>query len=607
MCGVSNNTLFAVVLWYEGTTRPVARPGGSCFGGKMTYVPNYPLVTYDRTINGNCVTFSSPSKAAKAGYKTANQWKKEGRQVKEDAVGAIVPLKLQVSQGLGLANNRIITYLQNDQYIVAANFLEYFKEEETEEKPLKKGRRNACHVPPPYVLQIRNRKRRCANTGVMINTPVDLTIPQEVEYLENEIRYVFHSAISQVWSNRHGEETGARLSSKLLEMMIGNPKRALDARKWLVDNGVLVTDHSYEPGSCCKTYHVPGKWRQCQRWEVTKTKLADKILLARSTRSDRRSIQSALDVLFGQKTDIENHLDNWLNRLNIDATACKALNDRWDLIEAVAAIESHDCETKRDQYGRYHSPVTRLFTPFRQHLHWDDRRTVSLDIKNSQLVIAGKLLKEHYLAAKQEPPADVVAFLGDVQAGTLYDGLFADAQGLTGYMLDRKAKELRRKKWNDGLLDFMGDSIRPQSRNEWAEAKARYHRANRLRDVVIGDVDPITRNDFKRLLFADCFFGSIYIDNPITRLFAAKYPSVWEWIKAKKKNDYRDFARDLQRSESALMIDCICARLMKYHPNLPITTVHDSIITTVDNAGLVERVMKEEYARVGLTIAIKRE
>lgn len=49
------------------------------------------------------------------------------------------------------------------------------------------------------------------------------------------------------------------------------------------------------------------------------------------------------------------------------------------------------------------------------------------------------------------------------------------------------------------------------------------------------------------------------------------------------------------------MILGVCARLMEEHPDCPVVTIHDSILTTPRWVEVVTKVIHEEFARLGIT------
>ena len=60
-------------------------------------------------------------------------------------------------------------------------------------------------------------------------------------------------------------------------------------------------------------------------------------------------------------------------------------------------IGTDNADFKPDDYLRFHSPLTRLFTPLRAHLSFNGQKLVNVDIRNSQVVFFLKLMKEQLL------------------------------------------------------------------------------------------------------------------------------------------------------------------------------------------------------------------
>jgi hypothetical protein len=52
------------------------------------------------------------------------------------------------------------------------------------------------------------------------------------------------------------------------------------------------------------------------------------------------------------------------------------------------------------------------------------------------------------------------------------------------------------------------------------------------------------------------------------------------------------------------MIDTVCLRLKKHHPEIPVVTIHDSILTTAEHLPTVKRIILEEFARIDLRPAL---
>ena len=115
------------------------------------------------------------------------------------------------------------------------------------------------------------------------------------------------------------------------------------------------------------------------------------------------------------------------------------------------------------------------------------------------------------------------------------------------------------------------------------------------------------RKGFKRLFFAQVFFGKIKTTGRVRELFARDFPTVYKAINDLKRKDYRQLAYLLQAHESKLMIDIIWRRILDEMPGTFIATIHDSIMATPDKADEVRAIMVREFERFGLNPLIRLE
>jgi hypothetical protein len=128
-------------------------------------------------------------------------------------------------------------------------------------------------------------------------------------------------------------------------------------------------------------------------------------------------------------------------------------------------------------------------------------------------------------------------------------------------------------------------------------------------DHLMGMTGYSSRGKFKK----DFFQGVLYGDNTanyskvnkITHAFRATYPTVWEFILESKVGGFEQLARDMQTRESRLVIGQVCGRLALHHPDIPVITIHDSLMTIPEHVPTVVRIMEEEFLRIGLTPKIK--
>lgn len=115
------------------------------------------------------------------------------------------------------------------------------------------------------------------------------------------------------------------------------------------------------------------------------------------------------------------------------------------------------------------------------------------------------------------------------------------------------------------------------------------------------------RADFKDRFFIDVLFGADKHPSRIRKDFAAQFPTMAAVIRDLKKHDYARLAWMMQHEESTLFIARICSRLMKERPNMPLYTIHDSLVTTKPYFDFTRAVAMEEFYAVGVTPTFKIE
>ena len=122
-----------------------------------------------------------------------------------------------------------------------------------------------------------------------------------------------------------------------------------------------------------------------------------------------------------------------------------------------------------------------------------------------------------------------------------------------------------------------------------------------------GNVVQHDRGNFKTRFFASVFFCK---NSPIKReakLFGLIFPSVFEAVSDLKSRDYTQLSKLLQRVESSFIINRVVRALMNECPELPLYTIHDSLLTTQEHAETVRRTMMEQFRRIGLVPTINVE
>ena len=114
---------------------------------------------------------------------------------------------------------------------------------------------------------------------------------------------------------------------------------------------------------------------------------------------------TAWNDLGAEEQWVYQRLMDWCGRLHIDLDACRKTMRKMnksdhDITMATAEVIGTDnADYKVDDYFRFHSPLTRLYTPLRSHLSFDGKKLVNVDIRNSQVVFFLKVMQEYLLDA----------------------------------------------------------------------------------------------------------------------------------------------------------------------------------------------------------------
>jgi len=115
-----------------------------------------------------------------------------------------------------------------------------------------------------------------------------------------------------------------------------------------------------------------------------------------------------------------------------------------------------------------------------------------------------------------------------------------------------------------------------------------------------------TRDEAKHSVMV-VFFDKPWHRNAGSAVLDQRFPTVMRAMRRIKQEDYCRLAHFAQRIESAFMFGRVVSRIMELRPELFISTIHDSILTTAKDAAFVQQVMLDEFARLGLSPQVKVE
>ncbi len=217
------------------------------------------------------------------------------------------------------------------------------------------------------------------------------------------------------------------------------------------------------------------------------------------------------------------------------------------------AIQQRDWYAVRCPYNRFHSSFTGLPKSVRERIEIAGEPVVELDIANCQPLILG------VLTARK-----ISTTYGESAGGC---GVSAGCGGV-GRFLTLCSQGI--------LYEYLRDrSLPKRSRAE-------------------------IKREFLIMLFAK---NATTKRLPLFEIFATDFPSVANFVIEAKRQEYQNLARDCQRFESKLMIDNVARICLQ---NVPVITIHDSIIVARSTEQLVSDVIRKQFGSIGVGVTIRR-
>lgn len=292
-----------------------------------------------------------------------------------------------------------------------------------------------------------------------------------------------------------------------------------------------------------------------------------------------------------RKRPVHHHLDLWLKRVQVDekaamqfvsdkqraefswlsslsevpAIAEQLADDRLHAEASIRAIASKDFRSTPCPYGRYHTNISCFHKVLRPFLRIDGQPLAEVDVSACQ-------------------PLCLAVLLHDIKRDIL-----------TSVPLTEEQIRLARKLSIFPVCcasEEEDDTIRYQKDCE----SGKFY--ERMQEICKVD----SKSQMKKKLFKDVFFGKRTLAG-----FRDLYPTMAGLIDWVKRHDYKHLAHELQRIESSIVIDDACEVMRVEHPEVPILTIHDAILTTGEHVCLVKDVLRAAFNRRGVNPQIKPE
>lgn len=401
------------------------------------------------------------------------------------------------------------------------------------------------------------------------------------------------------------------INSKLAQRRVRDYRKYLD---YLISSEVILEDKQYIVGSKSRGF----KFTEIFQVKAKLVTLTKKTLI-KSLKEFKDINYSSCDLgnyfstsksskLINQKSDLS-YITNWLNsKLTVDfseAEACllrlkeiensdpeiKNANERF-IYRHATLLKFHRgifLPSEDHTAGRLHSTLSQIKGDLRPFIKYDGMKLVAIDIVNSQPYLAVSLLNP--IKFEENNIMNIITTINPKNNTQLYP-----------IMLVKMIKEISN---SDNTKLF----IETVSSGRFYEDFGLILKKSKIIDVDLDETS--TRKKAKQITFSSLFSPNTAIAyREEVKIFRNVFPSVFEVFKLIKlgKGQHNTLAILLQHLEATLVLHRACKIIYEEYPEIPIFTLHDSIITTVGNENYVNGVLINVLSEaIGITPKLKVE
>ncbi|WP_461488582.1 hypothetical protein [Pontibacter sp. HJ8] len=281
--------------------------------------------------------------------------------------------------------------------------------------------------------------------------------------------------------------------------------------------------------------------------------------------------------------------------------------------------------------GRLHTILTSMNRDFRHFLTYGGKRLASIDVKCCQPYLTLLLFNPNFYKVKTRGlPAAERQFLNNLmngidkghvpksslsgstmsgESGSTMSGehvlslmslndnehvsvsVFPSISSLsTPFMLVNEIQKGIEKGLHGDVEQYFRDILVSDFYTELSNAFNREHDQNTTRDSV-------------KEMWSMVAFGKVRAVNHVStpdfyRFFAKRYPTVLRLYDTIKAEKYQNMAHLLQQIEAHIVLKVSSKRVTRLKPRVPLFSIHDSLVTTIDHVEFVRSVMEEELSRL---------
>jgi hypothetical protein len=415
-------------------------------------------------------------------------------------------------------------------------------------------------------------------------------------------------------------------------------KRLQKIKRRLVADGVIEIDNDVWPGQQCKGYRLTPEYRKTERITCADDEFCRKVYRIRHRHDDNlqpvhRWLQGNLERITIDMDQAEKIIGELSPKKKKRKIAFTAAEYRQALLESCGLINGTRKIDQVCRQGRAHTVVGRLKRELVPCLRTTDgERLVWIDAANSQPLIAGLVALRYYTVSRMSRQRLIHETESGTAKGTdrrkAYSPYRSANQAMAALTAVKSAKEGGR-----GAEERQTTTCNFESLSLDAAKELRNQLAVTTDPVLQGVLEWVGRCEggkiYRSLMTKeqrarakkDQAFAARFKVALLTVMYKPKnnnlgrlelrmrrlFPPIMAMLDDMKRKDHGRAARIMQTFESTLFIHRICGRIMRERPGTLVVTKHDAIGTTPDAKEYVLAIIKEEFAKVGLTPTLHGE
>mgnify|MGYP000884852072 CR=1 FL=1 len=285
-------------------------------------------------------------------------------------------------------------------------------------------------------------------------------------------------------------------------------------------------------------------------------------------------------------------------------------------LQSLANLDSQSFWAKRsnESDNRLHTNLTNMPKFFRKYIIYDGEGLIGLDIKNSQPFFLILLIEALKSAKLKEKNRERERGKKNERKEEIINSIY----GNTGTMLHVLQDSLYSKEFQKEYLDIKANILKGAFYESLAphfefqkNTKGKYQRkfycedSKKMRMYFFDE----KRDVLKRLVLFFFYKSNKTQSDVDYKKFKSLYPNFCEVLELLKEKDNKLLPKVLQHLEADCVLDYTCKEIAKKYPEMPLFTIHDSIITTESNFDVLESEVKnlmEIYCN-GIEPILKRE